>query len=127
MFKKIFIHSLNRYISALVFGIAIIVLNNCLINGWNVLMNYVDAFFIAGASNILIGGLAWIGNTGAYDIFGYVFARKRPNITCLYDYTESKREKREKSKFSFIPWIVVGVFFLLISIILYIVFINIYQ
>lgn len=122
MFKKLFIHSLGRYITGLVLGIAIICINNAICKSWTLLMNYIDGFFIAGAVIVMFAGLCYITNLGVFDMFSYLFAKKGPEIKSLYDYKESKVEKRKKDTFGFMPYVVVGTLFLIITAILYIIF-----
>lgn len=118
-FKEIFIHSWLRYVISLLYGILILVIYNCT-RDWINLINYVDAFFIAGASLICIGGLSIVTNLGTFDVFTHMFARSKngqPKPT-LYDYVESKKNKRHKNRFNCMPYFVLGIVFVLVCVIL---------
>ncbi len=108
--------SWKRYIAALVLNIALTLLV-LLIRGFELKIYYVDAFSVAGAVSILLGLLFWITAAGAFDTIGYGFSTLSSNrkYKDLYEYTVGKKEKRSRQNRTFLPYIVVGVVFLLIS------------
>lgn len=124
-FKKIFLHSPIKYLVSLVM-VALIVVLALSIKGFNYLVNYANGFFIAGALLIGVGLLSICNNLGTFDIFGYsgkyVINRIRNvNVEDFPEYTENKKEKRKKIRFEFVPYIVVGLFSLIVAIILLII------
>lgn len=124
-FRKIFLHSPMKYLISL--GIMICVIIGTLsIKGFNYLVNYCNAFFIAGALFIGIGLLSIVTNFGTFDIFSYsgryVINRiKNVSVERFPEYTDNKKEKRKKLKFEFVPYMVLGVLCLLVAIVLLII------
>lgn len=107
--------SWKRYIAAFVLNIVLTLLV-LFLRGFELKIYYVDAFSVAGAVSILLGLLFWITAAGAFDAIGYGFSTlgsRRDKD--LYEYTVRKKEKRSRQKGAFLPYIVVGVLFLLIS------------
>ena len=120
--KQIFFHSKLKYIICLLYSLLIIVF--FLASYGLDLYNAVDATFIAGFSLICVGGLSFCGQQGSFDIFSYAFAKKGTpgNRITFYDYQQMKIEKRKKATYCFVPYLVVGGFFVIISIILLVIF-----
>ena len=96
-------------------------------NTWVLLGNWADAFSVAGVIGIGVGGLVWLSNGGAFDIFVYGgrrFARlfnKDPRdhkYPTYYDYHEAKKAKKR----SFFYMIIVGSGYLLVGIALFIAY-----
>ena len=117
-FRRFFFHSWKRYVTGLLLAAALVlwILSQ---KGFDRLLSYVDAFSTAGAVVFLIGLLQLVAYWGAFDTFGYgfsTFGHKR--YADLYDYTTKKMEKRRTSELVFMPFIVVGFFFLIIGLIL---------
>lgn len=124
-FKKIFLHSPMKYLISL--GIMICVTVVFLsIKGFNYLVNYSNAFFIGGALFVGIGLLSIVTNLGTFDIFSYsgryVINRiKNVDVDRFPEYCENKKEKRKKLKFEFVPYLVLGIFALLVAVIILII------
>ena len=80
----------------------------------------VDSFGIAGGAVFLIGMLQLVSYWGAFDTFGYSFSsfRHKSRYEDLYEYTVKKQESRRVNELTFMPFIVVGLVFLLICLIL---------
>ena len=118
-FKEIFIHSWIRYLISFIYGILILVIYNCTRN-WIDIINYIDAFFIGGFSLVCIGGLSVVTNLGTFDVFTHMFVGSKNGLPkpSLYDYVESKKEKRHKKRFNCIPYFVLGVLYILMCFIL---------
>ena len=111
-----------KYIVSFIVGIGIICMANALANQWTLLINYLNGSFVAGLVLVCIGGLSWCGNKGAYDMASHLFAKRGPNGVkpSLYDYSEQKRTKRIENKLGFVPYMIVGAVFVIISLILFI-------
>ena len=81
-----------------------------------------DAFFVAGILLALFGALVWISTTGFFDTFGYalrtaahlLFPFFRYDTKTFYDYKTEKEEKRTQAK-GFL--VIVGLFYLILSLI----------
>lgn len=108
--------SWKRYGGALALNLvlALIVL---LLKGFGQRIHYIDALGVAGAVSILLGLLFWVASQGAFDTIGYGFSalftdRKYKD---LYDYTARKNENRSRRRKSFVPLLIVGAAFLLVS------------
>lgn len=114
-----------RFVVALALGLLVLLANLIIQTGngsWSHLVFYVDGTFIGGAVLILFSLLVVVNIFGAFDIFSYMFARKRledGRKEDLYEYSTRKKEQRSKHKLVFLPYLSVGMSFLLISLILY--------
>lgn len=120
--KQIFFHSKIKYILCFLFALLVIAFY-VVSYGFN-LFNFADATFIAGFILVCISGLSFCTQAGTFDIFSYAFANKGvpgKRIT-FYDYQQRKIEKRKNKKFGCIPYLVVGVFFIIVSVILLAIF-----
>ena len=111
--------SWKKYAAALALNIllAVVVL---FLKGFDLKIYYIYAFSVAGSVSVLLGLLVWVTDAGAFDTIGYgfsVLSRKR-RYKDLYEYTVHKQEKRSRKRRGFIPNIVVGIVFLLISFLL---------
>ena len=117
--KQIFFHSKYRYLFSLVFAIigmlAYILLNDK--NLEHALLTISNSSFIVGFILVLVGGLSILSNLGAFDIYSYQFKRKGTgaNRYTLYDHQQKRIEQSKGKQFNFVPYMVVGVFFLIIS------------
>ena len=123
--KRIFFHSKIKYIICLFYALLVIVFYLASY-GFN-LFNSIDANFIAGFSLLCFGGLSFCAQQGTFDIFSYAFANKgKPgNRLTFYDYQQRKIEKRKNKIFGCIPYLVVGVFCIIVSVICSIIYSNI--
>lgn len=108
--------SWKRYIAALVLNICFMLLV-LFLKGFDLKIYYIDAFSVAGSVSILLGLLTWITDAGAFDTVGYGFSAlfNGKKYKDLYEYTLRKQEKRSRKKLGFLPNIIVGAVFLLIS------------
>ncbi len=109
-----------KYVLCLIYGIIILIVNNSIQGVWNAVVVYANGAFIAGASLLCYGGLSICSLFGAYDIFTYMGARRneRGVKPSLYEYSQMKKEKRKEKKLAFVPYFVVGGFYLIVMIIL---------
>ena len=112
--KKVFFHSLHKYIINASICVIILIINLCL-NNFKELINYINGLQIGGAVVFLIGGLSLVSYFGAFDTFGYAFSKlkKDPekNYRDMYEFVTVKAEERKENRFTFIPYFVTGLFF----------------
>lgn len=127
LFKRLFLHSYKKYIVLSILALAII-LYYVLFFGATKVIVYVNAFFLAGAILIALGGLSIVTNQGAFDMFQYsgrTFGNMfRRNINPVRketyaEFLEEQKEKRVKKKYAFGPYIFIGVILLIISVSVY--------
>ena len=87
------------------------------------MINYMDGFFIAGFSVILLGGLSVLNYFGAYDFASYAFSRRgADNKKMPYsDFLASKEKKRKEKALPFGPYFAVGGLFFLVSLTMYLI------
>ena len=89
----------------------------------------VDGLAFGTLALLASSGLIWVAREGFFDIFSYGFKQlghsmfsKKPNEFNNYsEYREAKNEVREKRSKYYISVAVVGAFFLIITIIVYII------
>jgi len=117
--RKYILHSPVQY--AIAVGINVFfTLLVLYLKGFDRILAYVEAFSVAGAVSVLFGLLLWVSAAGAFNTFGYAFSffRSERRYKDLYEYTVAKQEEVSKQKKIYIPYIVVGVVFLIISLVL---------
>ncbi len=114
--RKYFIHSPGHYIAALVLNISFTLLV-LFLKGFDWLRAYVEAFSVAGAVSVLFGMLVFVSSAGAFNTFGYAFSyfRGERRYKDFYEYTVAKEEKQARRQKVYMPYIVVGIAFLIIS------------
>lgn len=117
--RKYFFHSPVHYGVALGLNIFFVLLVLAL-NGFDRLLYYVDAFSVAGALSVLFGLLLWVSSAGAFNTFAYAFStlRAERKYKDLFEYTAAKEERTAKQKKIQVPYMVIGVVFLVVSMIL---------
>lgn len=117
--SKYFFHSPMHYVAALVMNI-LLMLIVLFIHGFDKVIYYVNACSVAGAISVFWGMLLWVVAAGAFNTFGYALStfRSERKYYDLYEYTVAKEERSSKQKKTYMPYIVVGVVFLLISYVL---------
>lgn len=128
--KNIFFHSKVKYIVCLsisLIGILVYVLGNDPQLRFP-LISLNNACFIVGFIMFLVGCLSIVASLGAFDIFSYQFKRKGSgeNKYTLYDHQQKRMEKSKNNRYSFVPYMVVGGFFVIVSLILSIIYSCIY-
>lgn len=124
-FKTIFLHSPKKYLVSLVIMVLLII-SILSSKGYNLLINYCNAFFISGALFIGIGCLSILTNFGAFDVFSYsgryvVNRIRNVDVERYPEYSENKKEKRKKFRFNFVPYMVLGLIALIVAIILQVI------
>ena len=117
--NKYFFHSPMHYVAALVMNI-VLMLIVLFLNGFDKVIFYVNACSVAGAISVLWGMLLCVTAAGAFNTLGYALSifRGERKYQDLYEYTVAKEEKNSKQKKTYMPYIVVGIVFLLISYVL---------
>lgn len=117
------------FIISLLVG-AFIILFYCLFYSWTI-YEAMNATFIAGGFLICCSLLYFCALCGLFDIFAVGFSnlvnvrrKEFHNKTTLFDYQQTKATSRSKHKFSWLFILLAGLVFLVISVILYIYFIN---
>ncbi len=117
MFKKV----LKACIFPLAFSLLYLVMN-----GFDQLINYCNAFFVAGIVIFLFAALLWVANEGTFDIFGYSFSNLKASFSkevekkyeSLAQYTEIKTTQRKKKEKKFTNLFISGAIFMIIGIII---------
>jgi len=114
--RKLFLHSPKSYIISICISSAITLLY-LILKGFDVFVNYVNAFSVSGGIVLFLGLIGMVAYWGAFDVFGYSFStfRKQSPYKDMYDYTQRKKEVRSREKLKFIPYIVTGAVFLIIG------------
>lgn len=114
--RKYFLHSPGHYAAALILNIFFTLLV-LFLKGFDWLRAYMEAFSVAGAISVLYGMLLWVSAAGAFYTFGYAFSyfRGERSYKDYYEYTRAKEEKQARKEKIYMPYIVVGIVFLLIS------------
>lgn len=119
--KKLFFHSPIKYITLLFIGLFITIIY-LLNNNFTYLRDYSDGLFISGAIIFFCGALSFVTYFGAFDIFSYNIKRLSKNgrekYKSLYDYSVKREENNKKLNYPFIPYFVVGIFLVIISVFL---------
>lgn len=124
--KNIFFHSKYRYIFSLAFafiGILVYLLSHDP-ELEQPILSISNSCFIVGFVLVLVGGLSILSNLGAFDIFSYQFRRLKSgsNKYTLYDHQQRRIELSKSRQYYFVPYLVVGGFFLIISMIFSIIY-----
>lgn len=128
--QKIIFHSPIKYLLIFILTSIVCLLISFIKNF--TLIGFVDAFFISGTITFVIGLLSLLSYFGAFDTFAYSFtyiknsySKTNNKNNDFYNYKQMKIMKRKKENFSFTPYLIVGLIFIIISIILLIIFKNI--
>jgi len=119
LLKKYVFHSPVHYGIALGINVFFTLLV-LFINGFDYLIYYVNALGVAGGVSFFFGVLLWLSSAGAFTTFGYAFSyfRAERKYKDLYEYTQAKEKKVARQNKIQIPYILVGLVFLMASLIL---------
>lgn len=120
--KKLFIHSPGHYIAAVILAVAVGAFR------YSTLPEDIDFRFIcyevlsvSGYVTFLIGALLTVSYFGAFDLFGFVFSPGNSGEKRKYrdyaQYSQKKAEKRARERYFFVPYFVVGVVVVLLSLV----------
>lgn len=128
LFKKIFFHKKLNYIIISILSIIIFILVLA-IKGFDRLQSYLDASFVVCVFNFCAAGLSCTTREGVFDSLGYGFDRLfkslftgRYKYKDLVEFRDARIDKRNRNKYNFAPYLVIGLIFMILTIILY--FIN---
>lgn len=116
--KKAFVHSPWHYVAAVVLSVAVILFRRANLPE-DVAAGFAlyDSFSVAGGVTFLVGGLLAVAYFGAFDLFGYVFARamEKKNYKSYAHYATDKAESRGRQQYYFVPYFTVGAVVFLLS------------
>ena len=131
-FRKFIWHSPKHYIAAFILcaAVSFVMLWT---RGYDKAFFYYDALSAAGGICFFFGLLKLVSYFGAFDTFGYSFGKMRQNGTkrpdtpgqkehsrldSLYDYSNAKRAERSRSELTFMPYLLIGLLFLAVAIVI---------
>lgn len=120
LLRRLFEHSWKRYLITLLLGAAIVI-TYLYLKGFDIIINYINGFFISGFALLCIGGLSLLSFFGAYDFFSYAFYRKKASQS-FNEYVEKKELKRKGNNLTCGPYFGLGLILVIISLILQVVF-----
>lgn len=116
LLQRLFIHSWKKYL--IVTGLAaIIVLLHLYLKGFDIIINYINAFFISGFALICFGSLSLLSYFGAYDFISYAFYRKKASEP-YRDYLERKETKRKSNNLGCGPYFGIGILLVIVSLLI---------
>lgn len=114
--KKFFFQSSGHYLAALFLAAAVAAFRfSTLPDGIDVWYVCYEILSVAGYVTFLVGGLMTVTYFGAFDLFGFVFSPGQKKFKNYADYTQKKTEKRAREGYFFVPYYVVGIVLVLIS------------
>ena len=114
--KKIFLQSPGHYAAALIVAVLAGVFRYATLpEGVGVRYALYEIFSVSGYVTFLIGGLVTVAYFGAFDLFGYVFSPGRRKYRNYAQYSEVKTQERGRDGYYFVPYFVVGILVVLIS------------
>ncbi len=91
------------------------------------LIRICDCFFTSGFALSGIAGLIVIGHSGIFDVVSFGFANmfsylgptKEKKYSDVYTYKQIKETRRNANRFIFIPYLLIGIISLVVSIIIF--------
>ncbi len=109
-----------KYLILTIVGVLLIIISVATHDAWTIYIYYTDGFLLAGVVLILLGGLSFVTSQGAFDIFSYLGTKRNNNgkKLTLAEYSEVMREERQNKGYVFMPYILVGISFLVVGIIM---------
>lgn len=122
---------LNWKKTLILFGLGLLIsLIYLFINGFSLIINYCDAFFIAGFIIFSIGALSTLSYFGAFNTLGYSFyalgrvfsskkEMKEKKYEDLVDYVEKKKQSRKGLKRIILPYVYIAIIFFLLAFFLF--------
>lgn len=116
--RKIFLHSPGHYVAAVIMAVAVGVFRYCALSPEvSARFAVYETLSVAGAVTFLFGGLMLVAYFGAFDMFSYTFSSGRTGgkYKNYADYSQKSAEKRARGSFYFVPYFVVGLAVLLLS------------
>ena len=108
-----------KFLVCVLLGFTLMAIYNSSAGRWDQLSSYCNGSFIGGAALFFIGMLSIVNNFGAFDLASFYFMRKQFDETRKENYGEyvSRRgDERSKSRFGFLPYVIVGFVFIIVGI-----------
>lgn len=118
--KKYLFRSPGHYVVALIITVAMGIFRFCTLpEGIGIGFTVYEVLSVSGYVTFLVGALLTVAYFGAFDLFGYVFSRNRTGEVQKYknyaDYCHKQAEKRARGGYYFLPYYVVGIAVVLLS------------
>ena len=118
--RKIFFHSPFRYIIMLI--ICAVITLTYLFNNTFEMLYWSNALFISGVVSLSTGLLSLSQDLGTFDGVSYTTMRLARNILSrpqrydnIKEYIDEKEARKDKSKITYMPYIVIGVILIIIG------------
>ena len=111
-----------RFLVAFLLGVVPVIVYQAVNNTWTLPLGYCNGLFVSAFLLISISVLVVLNLFGAFDIFSFYINRKRTEEgrkEDLYEYSTRKKEERLKAKLVFLPYLIVGLLYLIASLIIY--------
>ncbi len=109
----------GKYIVSFILGLVLTIIY-LINNGFSYYINYVNGISIAGLVILFLSLLSLVTSFGAFDFFNYSFVKvfNRTKYKHMNDFLEDKRIYREKNKFGFVPYVIVGLLYIIVALIM---------
>ena len=106
-----------RFLIALAIAATALIIYNSVNAGWTLLYSYSQGSAIGGVVCIFVGGLSLVNSFGGFNMASFYFRRKRieDRKEDLYEYTERKKEEHARDRLCFLPYVIIGVLFVIFS------------
>ena len=112
-----------KFLVCILLGVGLMSLYNTSAGRWDLIGSYSNGCFVAGAVLVLLGLLSVVTNFGAFNLASFYFNRKRieegGRKENYAEYTNRKEEERASYRLGFLPYMIVGVVYIAVSLILY--------
>jgi len=122
-FSRVFGHHTVEYIVMSIISI-ILFLVIVGLNGFNNFKAYADASTSVAVINLCFSGLAYVTREGTFDSLGYGFSRLFVTLFTghykhkdLYEFRLAQEDRRRKSKYTWAPYLLLGLILLVVAII----------
>lgn len=94
---------------------------------WDKLINYVNGAFISGVLISLVSILILLSSYGTFNIFTFYMKRKKKENgykESYYEYNERVEESQSSYRFIFLPYLIIGLVYIVTALIIYFVAIG---
>lgn len=122
IWHKLFYNSPARYVVAFVSAMALTVIA-LFTRGYGSISLIADAISIGGAVTLLAGLLCLVSYYGAFDTIAYGFSTivgNKRRYEDLYEFTQGRIEQHRSQPLTFMPPILVGLLFIVVSVVLFV-------
>ncbi|MBO7401871.1 MAG: DUF3899 domain-containing protein [Lachnospiraceae bacterium] len=116
--RKLILHSPGHYIAAFVIAAGF---SGAMLftRGASTTVLWMDALTVGGAVTALFGLLLLVTRLGSFDLFSYSFRRFSGRTDKdFYEFREQAEEKRSKEEYTFMPYILVGLLFIVVGLVI---------